>query len=104
MAFTRFMDMYSGGCRKSQWEYIYIEGNEEDARAIFEERFGRNPDNITCNCCGEDYFVSEYETLEEATYFERRDFLRRGNSLSIDDFFDKYPNVLLIKCNEKCPN
>lgn len=65
--FTKFVDMYSGGHAKLDWEYIWIEGTEEEAREIFTSRFHRNPDSATCDCCGKDYLVSEYPTLEVAT-------------------------------------
>ncbi len=69
--FTRFMDMHSGGGCKTDYEYIYIQAPIEKAMTIFEERFGRNPDNVTCDCCGDDYSISESATLEIATGYER---------------------------------
>jgi hypothetical protein len=68
---TRFMDMHSGGDSKEKWQYIYIEAPEEEARIIFYNRFGHNPDRVTCTCCGEDYSVSEETDLKQATAFER---------------------------------
>ena len=68
---TSFMDMHSGGGCKEDWEYIYIEAPEEDAKVIFTNRFGHDPENVTCDCCGDDYSILESETLEEATSFER---------------------------------
>lgn len=57
---TRFFDMSSGGSSKLDHEVIWIEATEEKAVQIFEDMFGRNPDNITCYCCGEDF--SYYQT------------------------------------------
>jgi hypothetical protein len=68
---TRFMDMHSGGGSKEAWEYIYIEACEEQAKVIFYNRFGHNPERVTCTCCGDDYSISESETLEKATAYER---------------------------------
>lgn len=68
---TKFMDMHSGGGSKEAWEYIYIEAHEEEAKTIFYNRFGHNPENVTCVCCGDDYSITESETLEEATSYER---------------------------------
>lgn len=68
---TQFMDMHSGGGSKEKWEYIYIEAPESEARTIFYNRFGHNPERVTCTCCGEDYSITEYESLEQATAFER---------------------------------
>jgi hypothetical protein len=68
---TRFMDMSSGGGQKLPWHYIYIEAPEAEARVIFYNRFDRDPDCVTCTCCGEDYSVSESESLGEATAYDR---------------------------------
>lgn len=70
---TRFMDMASGGGCKTGYEYIYIEADSEyDAIERFELEFGRDPNNITCECCGEDFSISsDSSTLEEATEYER---------------------------------
>lgn len=68
---TRFHDMHSGGSQKLEWSRIYIEAPHAEARVVFFKRFGRNPDRVTCTCCGPDYSLSEYRTLAEATAFER---------------------------------
>ena len=68
---TQFMDMHSGGGQKLDWSYIYIEAPEKEARAIFYNRFGRNPERVTCTCCGDDYSITESETLQEASAYER---------------------------------
>lgn len=90
---TRFMDMHSGGGTKlylndkgehrggSNYhrpkgefrpiEYIYIEAPEKEAVTIFYNRFGRNPNAVTCTCCGSDYSYEDYESLEQATAFDR---------------------------------
>ena len=68
---TKFMDMHSGGDSKESWEYIYIEAAKKEAQVIFYNRFGHNPERVTCTCCGEDYSVSEYETLEKASAYQR---------------------------------
>lgn len=68
---TQFMDMHSGGGSKEDWEYIYIEAPEDEAKVVFYNRFGHNPERVTCTCCGRDYSISESGTLEEATASER---------------------------------
>jgi hypothetical protein len=60
------MDMHSGGSLKEKWQYIYIEAKEDDAKTIFYNRFGHNPERVTCTCCGEDYSISESKTFEQA--------------------------------------
>lgn len=68
---TRFMDMHSGGGQKLDWSHIYIEAPEDEARRVFYAKFGRNPDNVTCDCCGNDYTVDESPSLALATAHER---------------------------------
>ncbi len=68
---TEFMDMHSGGGQKLDFAYCFIEAPEDEARRVFYARFGRNPNNVTCSCCGPDYSVSTYDTLEHATAYNR---------------------------------
>ncbi len=65
------MDMHSGGSRKESFSHCYIEAPETEAKVIFYNRFGHNPTRVTCTCCGEDYSISEHESLEQASGFER---------------------------------
>jgi hypothetical protein len=104
--FTRFMDMHSGGGTKIKpYEHIYIEANSEsEAKDIFRERFDRDPDFITCHCCGADYSVSSEETLELATAYERgspwNSQLKKhdptAGKISLTDYCLK-PDVLIIR-------
>lgn len=68
---TQFMDMHSGGSLKHGVQYIYIEAPKEEAKSVFYSRFGTNPERVTCTCCGGDYSITESETLEQASAFER---------------------------------
>jgi hypothetical protein len=69
---TRFMDMHSGGTlQEAPYQCIYIEAPRDEAMIVFYNRFGHNPERITCTCCGEDYSIREEESLEQATAFER---------------------------------
>ena len=71
MAWTKFMDMHSGGGTKTDYECIYIEADTEDkAEELFEEIFDECPHSVACGCCGSNFSVSSYETLEEATKYE----------------------------------
>lgn len=86
---TQFWDMHSGGSLKiNPYNQIYIEAPEREARELFRERFGRDPDNITCHCCGEDYAVEEYGTLEEATEYHR-------HNKTLEEYRQS-PNVLIL--------
>lgn len=61
---TYFSDLHSGGDRKTDWEYIYIQGRREQAIRQFEELFRRDPRHVSCSCCGPDYSIYE-ETAGE---------------------------------------
>ncbi|MEK6832742.1 MAG: hypothetical protein AABY32_01730 [Nanoarchaeota archaeon] len=68
---TRFMDMHSGGGQKEDYSHIYIEAPIEEAKIIFYNRFGHNPERITCTCCGEDYSIHGDKDLKQLTAFHR---------------------------------
>ncbi len=68
---TQFHDMHSGGGQKLKWARIYIEAPQSEAEIIFQNRLGRNPHRVTCSCCGEDYSLTEADSLEEASWYER---------------------------------
>lgn len=70
--FTQFWDMHSGGGTKEEpYDMIFIEAPLEEAKIIFYNRFGHNPERVTCTCCGEDYSIDEYITLKRATAYHR---------------------------------
>ena len=77
---TSFHDMHSGGgLKEAPYTHIYIQAPVEEARVIFYNRFGHDPERVTCTCCGEDYSDSVYgtqqkpeeSTLEQVTAYER---------------------------------
>lgn len=72
MTYTRFMDMHSGGGLKEEpYDKIFIEAPEEEAKVVFYNRFGHNPERVTCTCCGEDYSMTEGESLAELSAYDR---------------------------------
>lgn len=96
---TRFRDMYSSGSAKVEnYEYIYIQMAEEYARVLFYKSFDRDPDNTACDCCGPDYSVGEYPTLEEATEYERA-CLRLGEKDLVS--FAAHPTQLVVITQEQ---
>lgn len=68
---TKFWDMNSGGGLKEKWSLIFIEATEDEAKVIFYNRFGHNPDRVSCTCCGPDYSITEYSDLLQATGYHR---------------------------------
>lgn len=141
---TQFWDMHSGGGAKL-WrqtdgrvsaeggmfyradaakpvEKIYIEASEKEAVRVFYNRFRRNPHRVTCTCCGDDYSVSEGESLEQLTAYHRgcafktvkgedggghyaespsKDY--RGKSYMTLDQYTAQSDVLVIRADEILP-
>ena len=100
---TRFMDMHSGGGLKEAVQYIYIEAPQSEAEVIFYNRFGHNPYRVSCTCCGDDYSVSEDESLEKITAFDRNCAyiycLPDGTELT-DGEYRKLPFQQRMECNK----
>lgn len=72
--FTRFHDRHSGGDRKEDFETLYVELPQEQAEIFFQNRFGHNPNRVTCTCCGSDYSIREEDEIgdEENAVIIRR--------------------------------
>ena len=58
---TKLFDMSSGVHEKTDWSIIFIQADQEDAIRYANWRWDIHPDNVTCTCCGEDFFVSSGE-------------------------------------------
>lgn len=72
MTWVLFWDMHSGGATKlPPYNKIYVEAPEDAARSYFQRKFGRDPENVTCSCCGEDYSVSQSESFLQASGYHR---------------------------------
>jgi hypothetical protein len=99
MPWTQFHDMHSGGGTKEPpYERIYIEAPEAEAKVIFYNRFGHNPERVSCTCCGEDYSTYESATFAQASGWERgcraletpRDPTTRLYNRPDDPWFDEH--------------
>jgi len=77
--------MCSGGYEKLDASIIWIETGEREAAILFEDIFGISPYNVTCDCCGSDYFVIEQEEPE----------------ISEGDFVVTLEDIELFKCGHK---
>jgi hypothetical protein len=99
---TRFMDMHSGGRLKTPFTHIYIDAPLNKALEIFKEVFKRNPDNVTCKCCGEDFIYEEHDSLEEATAYDRackwtgQKYDLENPVVSLEEYFSGNNKVLFI--------
>ena len=89
---TELWDMHSGGRMKTNYHYIYINLPVSDAINWFENEFKIDAHNTTCDCCGEDFSITPYDTLEEATKFHRGD-------TTIEAFASK-PDVLIVEVSQ----
>lgn len=115
MTWTQFLDMHSGGPQKEDWARIYIEAPETEAKVIFYNRFGHNPERVSCTCCGDDYSISEEPTLAEATAYhrgcaydneakayvevEKSGYKEYGRLLTVQEYVEQ-PEVLVIRADE----
>lgn len=101
---TRFMDMHSGGKLKTPFTHIYVDAPLDKALDIFKDTFKRDPDNVTCKCCGEDFVYEEYSSLEEATAYDREckwDSIKQiydydTAEVSMEEYFSGKNKVLFI--------
>lgn len=111
---VRFSDMSSGGHSKlhigglAKTE-VYIEAvSEEAAVEAFRAEFGLSPYNVTCNCCGSDFSVLKFNTLEEASAhdrgcwydYERKCYVESSGKYSIGPYrtlaeYRSEPNVII---------
>lgn len=82
---TEFWDMHSGGGQKEKWSLIFIEAPERDAKIIFYNRFGHNPDRVTCTCCGGDYSINESDSIEQITGYHRNCAFDRKKNVYIEE-------------------
>jgi hypothetical protein len=62
---TKFFDMSSGGEEKEDFAYLFVNLPINKAVKWFEKKFGHNPNNVTCPCCGKDYSIDEIESNPE---------------------------------------
>lgn len=85
-----------GGCKEEPYEKIYIEAPEEEAKIIFYNRFGHNPERVTCACCGDDYSIGEHDSLAIATGYDRNCESGYVNAQGEED-------VLVIRASEIAP-
>lgn len=63
--------MSSGGSQKTDYKHIFVELPEVEALVWFEERFGQNPNDVACECCGSNFSISEGNALEQLTGYHR---------------------------------
>lgn len=110
--------MHSGGGTKLYVdgvgkEKIYVELPEEAAVAFFTEKF-RDPDNVTCNCCGPDYSYHTADSLEQASGYHRHcawegnGYVERPakyyDAVIPLEVYLAQPDVLVIRLSEiECP-
>lgn len=68
---TEFRDCCSGGCTNTIYGEIHIQLPEEDAIKYFNWKFDVDAENdINCHCCGNNWSISEYESLLDALQYE----------------------------------
>lgn len=102
-----YHDMHSGGDLKTQYYHIYIQAESEElANRIFYARFDRNPNCVTCTCCGPDYAVSVHDTLEEATEYNRSKYgqgYEKIDEVPLDVYLETVSRIIAIPHGEVSP-
>jgi hypothetical protein len=99
---TRFMDMHSGGFLKTPFTHIYIDEPLGEAVKTFKDLFKQDPDAVACNCCGKNFSYDEYESLEEATAYDRgaewndHGYDYKTAKISIEEYFSPKNKVIFI--------
>lgn len=101
---SRFMDMHSGGHLKTPFTHIYVDAPLSKALTIFKDTFKRDPNHVTCKCCGEDFVYEEYFSLEEATAYDRKaewddikqKYFYETAKISVEEYFSGNNKVILI--------
>lgn len=63
--YTLFYDLSSGGYQKEGFQKLAVNLSMDKAEKWFEETYGHDPYRMTCDCCGPDYSVYEFDSLEE---------------------------------------
>ena len=101
---TRFMDMHSGGSLKTPYTHIYIDEPLGEAVRTFKEIFKQDPDAVACTCCGSNFVYEEYDSLEEATAYDREckwDSIKKiydydTAEVSVEEYFSGKNKVIFI--------
>jgi hypothetical protein len=88
---AKFQDLLSGGILKVKGkDIIYMETAPGTSRDAFKEYFGFDPLNTYCDCCGKDFCISEFDSLENATHKERtRDRDENGKIPNTESYIKK---------------
>ncbi|MBD3176982.1 MAG: hypothetical protein GF320_17550 [Armatimonadia bacterium] len=94
MGWTHFYDSYYMGCEKDKKTHIYIEAGRDEALNVFRHRFGQEPTELDCACCGRRYLVAEHPSLDRATKVWRE---QEGVDL---DTFLAADHVAVIRASE----
>lgn len=99
---TRFMDMHSGGYLKTSFTHIYIDEPLSKAVKTFKNLFKQDPDAVACTCCGSNFVYEEYDSLEEATAYDRgaewndHGYDYKTAKISIEEYFSGENKVIFI--------
>lgn len=79
MRYTCFQDNYSDNCMKTIYNYIFIEGDREEACKIFQKVFNLNPKNRTKTdmpddqgYTARDFHIEETDDIVKYTMYHRR--------------------------------
>lgn len=81
---TVFIDMHTKGYTKHGSDFIIVTAPEEKAIRIFTAKF-QDPEYVTCDCCGPDYAVHEYDSIQDFMNDDVFKPSKRGSLVKFDD-------------------
>lgn len=62
---TIFYDMSSQGIQTTDYKVIIIRGGKDEATKHFIDVFNENPNDVRCECCGENFNIHTEESLDK---------------------------------------
>lgn len=69
---TLFEDAFAEGTLKfHDYQWIIVEGKGEKAVRLFKDVTLLDPFKVTCKCCGQHYSIREYDSVFQATGYQR---------------------------------
>jgi hypothetical protein len=89
---TIFLDLLTGGNKKTKYDIIAIKGAKKEAIEFFEDKFDLDPYNQSCHCCGDDFGLEELDENKDLD-----DYLARMQISYLTVTHEDNPNKILNK-------
>ncbi len=94
---TSFWDMHSGGGTKyKSYNKIYVQGSEDLAIPLFQSITGQDPNDIACECCGQNYSISTGKDFVQCSAYHRNCIYDNKLDMYIEET-DGYRKVIPVE-------